>query len=98
MNQTDTGLTLVKVLSLIAKMWKTVPIIYYYTSEHAPEGCVYKLPNSQARAGYDLAFHPSLLDEALAQVGGGAILRPMDDVEIDRRRRMPTSSPFSDAL
>jgi len=62
------------------------PVIYYFASERLEDRtAVYKLPNDQARCGYDLAFHPDMLSVVSAALSGQCILRPMDNAEEKRR-------------
>jgi hypothetical protein len=95
MTNDNSNLTLAQILSVTKELLALAPVIYYFASDYAPDKtCVYKIPNPQARAGYDLAFHPSLLEEVLAEIGGAAILRPMDNTEERRRSGMVKLLPL----
>lgn len=62
------------------------PVVFYYTSEYVEDADVYyQIPNSYARAGFDLACHPSKLEALYDAWHDKAILRPMDAAEIRRR-------------
>lgn len=64
-------------------------IVYYITSEHVEDvGAVYKLPNDQARAGYDLVCHPDMLPALRLDFAGKCVLLPMNDAERQRRDRL----------
>lgn len=80
------SLTLDMLLEVRRKLQAELPVIYYFASEHVEnKTAVYKLPNDQARAGYDLAFHPDMLPSVAAELAGRCILRPMDNAEEKRR-------------
>lgn len=82
------SLTLDAILELRRKLQAELPmpVIYYFASEYVEDKtAVYKLPNDQARAGYDLAFHPDMLPAVMAELAGQCILRPMDKAEEKRR-------------
>lgn len=80
------SLTLDTLMGVRRKLMEEMPVIYYFASEYVEDNiAVYKLPNDQARCGYDLAFHPAMLPTVLASAAGLCILRPMDNAEEKRR-------------
>ena len=86
-NDIEGGITFDGMFALITELRERYPVVYYYASEYVPgKDRVYKIPNTQARSGYDLVFHPDLLDTIIAEIGNDVILRPMDAAE-DRQRR-----------
>ena len=80
------SLTLDAMVEVWRKLMEEMPVIYYFASEYVEDKtAVYKLPNDQARCGFDLAFHTDMLPSVAAELAGQYILRPMDNAEEKRR-------------
>lgn len=83
------SLTLDTLLKLRRKFQDDYPVTYYIASEHVDDKTtVYKLLNEYARCGYDLICHPDVVPTLMAKANHSALLRPLDDKEIDRRTKL----------
>lgn len=66
------------------------PVLYYIATDKVADATqVYRLPDDRSAAGFDIAFHPDLLQAVTKQMADYYDLWPLDADEIARRAKEP---------